>query len=67
MSLSGRMAAVATGCRKPWSALGGHFSAEVFSDWRALTIEHSAMNGCGQKNTVAQVSKANSWQKWKYR
>ena len=46
---------------------GGHFSAGVFSGWRALNIEHLAMNGCGQKNIVAQVSRANFWLKWKYR
>ena len=45
-------------------------SGEVFSGWRALTIECPVMNGCGQghwKEAEAQVSRANSWQKWKYR
>ena len=46
--------------------LGSVQSGEVFSGWRALTIERPVMNQCGQghwKEAEAQVSKANSWQK----
>ena len=55
--------------------VGSFQSGGAHSGRRALTIECSLMSGCGQgyelvkdiKEAVAQVSKANSQQKWKYR
>ena len=64
-------------CRGSISGILGSFqSGGAFLGRRALTIERSVMNGCGQghesakkllKEAVNQVSWANSQQKWKYK
>ena len=49
---------------------GSFQSGGALSGWRSLTIEHSLMSGCGEGHeeiSVAQVSRANSQHKWKYR
>ena len=72
-----RKGLVSAGCpTPPLSCTGSFQSGGAFPGRRAQTIECSVMSGCGQghepakkllKEAVDQVSRVNSWQKWKYR